>query len=214
MEEFKYKVYAQVDSNNVITEIQSNLRQDIDFATGWTQIDEGIGDKYSHAQGNYFSEEKPLRDSNGKYNYKLVDGKVVERTENEKVDLYALKQIKIQELSDRCNEVITKEFYSDADGTKRNYGLDLENQIRIKSMADDIRFAQQIGQTVNNVSYYAQGESPCREYTPEQFLKLSDDAKAWVFKNVNKYKDKLKLMIETCKTVDDVNAITWDSVSI
>lgn len=129
-------------------------------------------------------------------------------------NLEVAKQIKIQQLSDKCNEITTKEFYSDADGTNRNYGLDLENQIRIKSIADDIELSQLKGQTVHNIPYYAQGESPCREYTPEQFLKLASDAKSWVFKNVNKYKDKLKPMIEACKTVDEVNAITWDSVSI
>lgn len=82
------KVYVQVDKNNVITEIASSI-QDIDF-TNWIQIDEGQDDKFAHAQNNYFTKEKPLRNFDGKYNYKLVDGKVVELTEEEKASLFPI----------------------------------------------------------------------------------------------------------------------------
>jgi hypothetical protein len=85
MEEIKYKVYVQVDSNNVITKIESDLTL-IEF-TDWIKIDEGQGDKYSHAQGNYFKPNS-LRDIKGKYNYKLVNDKPVELTEEEKVTLF------------------------------------------------------------------------------------------------------------------------------
>ena len=44
-------------------------------------IDSGYGDKYHHAQGNYFP--KPIMDERGIYRYKLVDGKPVERTASE-----------------------------------------------------------------------------------------------------------------------------------
>ena len=78
------KVYVKVDSNNVITEIDSSTF--IFTIEGWTKIDEGNGDKYVHAQGNYL--EKGLIDSNGKNNYMLVDGKPVELTEDEKAILF------------------------------------------------------------------------------------------------------------------------------
>lgn len=86
MEETTYKVYIETDINNVIIRIESSLSQDIDFSTGWTQIDEGTGDKYAHAQGNYLDEG--LVDSNGKHNYKLIDGKLVELTDDEKATLF------------------------------------------------------------------------------------------------------------------------------
>lgn len=88
MEEFKYKVYIKIDNNNIITGIESNLTlKDI---VGWIQIDEGVGDKYSHAQSNYFTIDgkEPLMDMVGKYNYKLVDNKPVELTEEEKEKLF------------------------------------------------------------------------------------------------------------------------------
>lgn len=86
MEENMIKVYVKLDSNNVIKEINSSMF--IDNLEGWIQIDEGTGDKYSHAQGNYL--EKGLMDMQGKYNYKLTDSKVVELTEEEKAILFPI----------------------------------------------------------------------------------------------------------------------------
>lgn len=69
-----YIVYVQTDSNGYITDINSSaFLPDTD---GWTEIDSGYGDKYHHAQGNYFP-EFILTDSNV-WRYKLVDGVAVE----------------------------------------------------------------------------------------------------------------------------------------
>jgi len=86
MEENKIQVYVRVDGNNVIIEIASSI-QNIDF-TNWIQIDEGQGDKYAHAQNSYL--ENKIMDSNGKCNYKLVDGKVVELSDEEKAILFPI----------------------------------------------------------------------------------------------------------------------------
>lgn len=87
MNEITYRVYVKLDSNNVVVEILSNIESQITGISidGWTQIDEGTGDKYTHAQGNYL--DKGLIDINNKYNYKLVDGNVVELTEDEKTKI-------------------------------------------------------------------------------------------------------------------------------
>ncbi|MFT8347677.1 hypothetical protein [Clostridium saccharoperbutylacetonicum] len=86
------KVYVKIDSNNIITQIDSSIF--LFDVEGWIQIDEGLGDRYSHAQGNYL--DKPLMDMQGKYNYKLMDGKIVELTEEEKEKLFLAPK---QELS-------------------------------------------------------------------------------------------------------------------
>ena len=78
------KVYVQTDSNSIITQIDSSIF--LFNVEGWTKIDEGQGDKYSHAQGSYL--EKGLVDNEGKYNYKLVNGEVVELTNEEKEKLF------------------------------------------------------------------------------------------------------------------------------
>ena len=71
-----YIVYAKTDSNGYITAVNSSaFLPDI---TGWTEIDRGIGDKYHHAQGNYFP--LPIVTEGGAYRYKLADGVPVECT--------------------------------------------------------------------------------------------------------------------------------------
>ena len=74
-----YSVYAKIDGENRITEINSSaFLSDI---SDWIEIDKGDGVRYHHAQGNYLP--KPLIDENGVYRYKYVDGAVVERTAEE-----------------------------------------------------------------------------------------------------------------------------------
>lgn len=78
--ENEYIVYVQTNSSGIITAINSSAF--LADLSGWMQVDEGEGDKFHHAQGSYL--EKGLMDENGCYNYKLVDGIVVERTTEEK----------------------------------------------------------------------------------------------------------------------------------
>lgn len=80
MDENISSVYVKTDISGNITAINSSdfLSHIID----WTLIDEGTGDKYHHAQNKYL--DKPLTDENGIYNYKLVNGAVIERTNEDK----------------------------------------------------------------------------------------------------------------------------------
>ena len=48
-------VYAKYDQNGNITEVNSDIF--IRDFTGWTKIDEGYGDRYAHAQSQYFEKE-------------------------------------------------------------------------------------------------------------------------------------------------------------
>lgn len=74
-----YKVYVKTDETGRIVSINSDaFLPDTD---GWTQIDEGEGDKFHHAQGNYLP--KSIMTDQGIYQYKLVNGKVTERTAEE-----------------------------------------------------------------------------------------------------------------------------------
>ena len=56
-----YIVYIRTDSSNRVLEINSSAF--LADTEGWTQIDEGWGDRYHHAQGNYL--DGPLYDDNG-----------------------------------------------------------------------------------------------------------------------------------------------------
>ena len=75
----KYFVYVKTDSENNIININSSAF--LEDLTGWTKIDEGEGDRYHHAQGHYF--EKRCMTNKGVYRYQLIDGEVVEKSEEE-----------------------------------------------------------------------------------------------------------------------------------
>lgn len=74
-----YIVYVKIDDANRITAVNSSafLRN----TEGWTEIDRGYTQNHHHAQGNYF--DKLIYDDHGIKRYKLVDGKPVERTQEE-----------------------------------------------------------------------------------------------------------------------------------
>ena len=76
----KIGVYIKVNRAEKVTTVNSSIF--IENTEGWLKIDEGIGDKYAHAQGNYF--EKPLIDENGVHNYVWENGAVRETTAEEK----------------------------------------------------------------------------------------------------------------------------------
>lgn len=81
-----YQVYVRVNENNVIIQIESNLT--LSDTSGFIYLCEGAGDKYAHAQGNYFPKEKPIMNIDGTYNYKLVNNIPVELTDEEKKSLF------------------------------------------------------------------------------------------------------------------------------
>jgi len=68
MEEYieqPYRVFIRHDAQNRITAVNSDA-----FLTdteGWTEIDSGLGDRYHHAQGNYF--DQPIMDERGVWRY-------------------------------------------------------------------------------------------------------------------------------------------------
>lgn len=74
-----YTVYVKTDDQNRITEVNSSAF--LHDTTGWAEIDSGFGDRFYHAQGNYF--DQPIMDERDIYRYKLEDGKPVERTQEE-----------------------------------------------------------------------------------------------------------------------------------
>ena len=77
----EYKVYVSLQ-DGYITSINSEIFLSQEEIDTMTEIDKGQGDKYAHAQSQYL--EKGLVDEYGRYNYKLVDGKVIDVVEADK----------------------------------------------------------------------------------------------------------------------------------
>lgn len=85
----KIKVFIKINSNNEIIDINSSVF--LSDTTEYTNIDNGYGDKFAHAQSQYL--EKGLVDEHGRYNYKFVEGKVVEVTEEDKPTIEETKAV-------------------------------------------------------------------------------------------------------------------------
>ena len=79
--ENEYKVYVSLQ-DGYITSINSEIFLSQEEIQTMAEIDKGQGDKYAHAQSQYL--DKELVDEHGRYNYKYVEGKVVEVAEEEK----------------------------------------------------------------------------------------------------------------------------------
>ena len=115
------KVYAKINEHNIVTDINSSIF--LNSIEGYTQIDEGSGDKYAHAQGNYL--EKSLVDESGRFNYKFEDGKILELTEEEKNTLFPKTEVSTPSKQEEINSSLLKE--------NANIRLQLMNQQKINA---------------------------------------------------------------------------------
>lgn len=91
----KYSVYVKTSEEGYITAIHSDAF--LSNLTGWLKIDEGYGDKFHHAQGNYFL--RSIVNNDGCYCYKLIGGIVQEVSEEELAEQRAKLQPDIQEMN-------------------------------------------------------------------------------------------------------------------
>lgn len=106
MKQQKSKVYAFPSTEGYITRIDGGYTTgNITNPEDWVLIDEGYGDKYNLCQSNYLP--LPLMDERGVYRYKLVDGKAVERTQEEMDADYAPPE-PVTPLEDRVDAVEVK----------------------------------------------------------------------------------------------------------
>lgn len=62
-----YNVLVLLNERNLIVSVNSSA---FVFGEEWVQIDEGVGDRYHHAQGNYF--KTPIYDDRGIPRYAYV----------------------------------------------------------------------------------------------------------------------------------------------
>lgn len=67
-----YEVYVKQDEQGRVIQVNSDAF--LPNTEGWVQIDEGEGDRYHHAQGNYFPH--PITTNQVIYRYKLVSDKI------------------------------------------------------------------------------------------------------------------------------------------
>lgn len=75
----EYIVYVKPNDSGYITAVNSSAF--LADTTDWVEIDRGSGDKFHHAQNNYFT--KRITTDGNAFRYKLVDGKPVECSSEE-----------------------------------------------------------------------------------------------------------------------------------
>lgn len=106
------KVYIQTDDRQRAVDINSDIfLADTD---GWIEVDEGEGDKYAHAQGNYF--DPPLLEEHGVPLWAWDGEQVVRRSDEDvQADIDALPP-PLPSLLDEMQAVIDTLMGRDSNG--------------------------------------------------------------------------------------------------
>lgn len=72
----EYVVFVQINEGGCVVAVSSSAF--LTTTQGWVEVERGVGDRFHHAQGNYFP--KSLYTDEGVPRYKLLEGVIVERT--------------------------------------------------------------------------------------------------------------------------------------
>ena len=189
-----YIVYVKIDENNRIIDINSSAF--VSDVLAWTEIDSGEGDRFHHAQGNYFP--KPLTTPEGYYRYKYDNGNVVERSEDE-INSDAFPDIisqKKTELSAECEKTII----AGVDVGDAHYSLTIEDQANILAW-------MAVAQTGKAVPYHSDG-NPCIIYSAKDFLKVANAAVAFKTAQTT-YCNLLMRQVEAMTDVNEIKAVKY-----
>lgn len=166
MEDEVYIVYAKIDSENRIISVNSSAFILPDWGT---KIDQGYGDKYHHAQGNYFPQ--PIYTEDGIHRYKLEDGQAVERTEEEieQDRLPNIKLLKEKQISNSCNKAIIEGIDITTSNGIEHFSLQETDQINLTTALTAVQ------QGASVYPYHAD-KSLCRMFTAEEIKNISQSA--------------------------------------
>ena len=201
MDQEKILVYAKTDAFNRIISVNSSEFVSPDWGE---QIDEGYGDPYLHAQGNYFP--KPIYTQDGFPRYKLENGVPVERTQEE-LDAERLpvaKAAKIAKSKADLERYLASHPLTWTDGEAYSITLDKQAQL-----------------TATLVSAQVDGESPewnttggqCRSWDVAELSALGVAIKNRV-KALVKYQQGQELAMDAAQTMAELEAIevNYDTV--
>ena len=200
-------VYVKANENDIITAINSNIF--ITDTSSWILVDSGNGDRYAHAQNLYL--DKPIIDENGVYRYKLIDGKIIERTEEEKrlENLPNILSSKILEIKKSCESAIIAG--TDADVLGRgllHYSLTQTKQDDIKVLMSNIING------ATSVLWHDDSRVMHEVYTAEQFTVLYNIVFTYIItcKITSDGLEQYATDLANAKDVDKLEAITWETV--
>ena len=201
MDQDQILVYANTDAFNRIISVNSSEFVSPDWGE---QIDEGYGDPYLHAQGNYFP--KPIYTQDGFPRYKLENRVPVERTQEE-LDAERLpvaKAAKIAKSKADLERYLASHPLTWTDGEAYSITLDKQAQL-----------------TATLVSAQVDGEPPewnttggqCRSWDVAELSALGVAIKNRV-KALVKYQQGQELAMDAAQTMAELEAIevNYDTV--
>lgn len=201
------RVFIKTDDKNRVTAVDSELF--ISDTTGWTQIDEGDGDRFAHAQGNYLP--KPLTDDNGIYRYKYADGAVMERSAEEMATEYNSKRLteikgdKIIESKNKLAEWLSTNPMEFTDG--KLYSVTEEKQALLNGNLASYERATKAG-VEYDLKWNSTGQ-PCESWNYDDLLTLSLSIAAYVAPKVAA-QQFIEIAIKECDTIEEIENIVID----
>ena len=164
----KSKVYIQTDDQGRILRCDGGYTTPADL-TGWTEIDEGIGDRYNLCQSHYFPGGLYTMDGIPRYRW---DGtQAVERT-NEELEkdrapsIEIVRADKLAELSASCNAAITAGMDVETTQGTEHFALQETDQINLTTALSAVQSG------AAGYPYHADGQL-CRLFTASEIQAIA-----------------------------------------
>lgn len=195
------KVYVMTDDQSRIIRCEGGYTTPANLE-GWTEIDEGTGDRYNLAQSHYFDDG--LYTDDGIPKYKLVDGKPEQRTDEEinTQRLPVLKAIKVAQSKQDLQLYLASHPITWTDGKQYNITREKQQQLFFKLMTATLA-------SKNSRPYTLVWNSTGEEYsnlTLEELTPLAFAIDSRVTALVSYQQEKEKI-INNCATLDELNAV-------
>lgn len=197
-----YKVFVKTDINGCIIYINSSAFVYADEDS--IEIDEGTELNFKHAQTQYF--EKPIYTEDGYPQYKLVEGKPVERSEEEldQDRLPAAKTKKIQKSKADLEAYLLSHPLAWTDGETYSITEEKQNQLMGTLIAAQLDGKKPEWNTSGGV---------CREWELSELSALAIAIKDRV-KALVKYQQTQELAIKEAESLEELNQLDIDYSSI
>ena len=122
------------------------------------------------------------------------------------------KERKNEELNIACQEAILSGFYHVIDGERYHFSFDMEAQLNFQGA--ERLFSMGVIDEVKWTVHREDGRYERITINKEIMDKLSLVILKHKNDNISKYRDVLLPMVEKAETVEEVESITWDSVSL
>ncbi|MBQ2902418.1 MAG: hypothetical protein IJE49_11315 [Agathobacter sp.] len=211
---YTYYIYYLYDNNNFVTDIFSSWHDSMDNGI---LVDYGKGKKYAKPTTDLI-----FIDKDGFYNYKVVDGKIIEITVEEKDVMKAERAIeadkasklafennkidKIKESKDLLalyleNHPLVSKCHN---GMEARYNVTLEKQSLMTSHYATYSIEKELG--ANPVLKWNSTGAEYEEWTEEEFVSLMLEIKAYVEPLVT-LQQSYEVQIRNCITQEELDAI-------